>query len=36
MKAIHGVCTKVRDVLKAMDDRMKGIEDMLQGRLQVE
>ena len=36
MKAIHGVCINVRDVLKAMDDRMKGMESMLQGRLQVE
>jgi len=34
LKAIHGVDTKVGDVLKTMEDRMGGMEGMLRDRLQ--
>jgi hypothetical protein len=35
LKAIHGVGSNVQDALKAIDDRMRGMEGMLQGRLKV-
>ena len=31
LKAIHGVGTNVQDTLKAMEDRMRNIEGILQG-----
>ena len=33
LKAIHGVGSSVQDMLKAMEDRMRGMEGMLEGRL---
>ena len=33
LKAIHGVGSNVQDILKAMEDRMRGMEGMLEGRL---
>ena len=33
LKAIHGVGSSVQDTLKAMEDRMRGMEGMLEGRL---
>ncbi|KAF8471650.1 hypothetical protein DFH94DRAFT_684801 [Russula ochroleuca] len=34
LKAIHGIGSNVQDTLKAMEDRMRGMEGMLQPRLQ--
>jgi hypothetical protein len=31
LKAIHGVGTKVQDALKAIEDRIRGLEGILQG-----
>ena len=33
LRAIYGVGSNVQDMLKAMEDRMRGMEGMLQGRL---
>ena len=33
LKAIHGVGSNVQGILKAMEDRMRGMEGMLEGRL---
>ena len=33
LKAIHGVGSNVQDTLNAIEDRMRGMEGMLEGRL---